>query len=157
MVMTDNEDQLAAVIANANLDKEKARQTLEEMGIEFAPTPVEDEWTNWARLIDTKVERQSQVALVLAGGMVVTFALTLMVGKAVIKLAKTQADIISVLNASVASNPSVSEGERSSHVSYAKPSNRVDTSAAVVDQDLKADLEAKLAQSTTAEIPDELK
>jgi hypothetical protein len=145
-------------------EEQDAKATLEAMGIEFAPTPeptrsveVMDDWELWQQSIQIKVDRQGQVIIGLALGVVVTLGFSVLMGRVVIKLVQGQKDIIGYLNST--NRPTSDDGvDRSSSGSrYSTPSNRVDTAAAAVDEDLAADLASKIQTSTNVEIPDELK
>jgi hypothetical protein len=145
---------------------EDAKATLEAMGIEFtevpeparyAPVEVMDDWELWQQSIQIKVDRQGQVIIGLALGVVVTLGFSVLMGRVVIKLVQGQKDIIGYLNSTNRPTSDDSVDRSSSGSRYSTPSNRVDTAAAAVDEDLAADLASKIQTSTNAEIPDELK
>ncbi|HEY1645934.1 MAG TPA: hypothetical protein VGF75_06240 [Candidatus Saccharimonadales bacterium] len=147
-------------------DEDNARETLESMGIEFAPEPpkreyqatiLENEWETWASTIEVKVNRQGQLVIGIAAGLVVTLGFTVLMGRVVLKLVEGQKAIVLHLNNTASPSSDSSEGERPSTAVYSRPSNRVDTAGAVVDEDLKADLESKIAASSQVEVPDDLK
>lgn len=115
------------------------------------------EWEQWAQSIEFKVSKQGQLIIGVAAGLAITLGFTVLMGRVVIKLVEGQKLIIQHLNGDGTTDATDSSARRSSGVSYASPSNRVDTSGAAVDEALKADLEERLAESSKADIPDELK
>lgn len=149
MVMSDNNEE----------EKATARATLEQLGIEFTPEVKrneEDEWSNWSSAIDAKVTRQQTAVHGLTLGLIVTLGFSVLLGRVVLKLVQSQKSIIEHLNSNTTAASNSEQMGSQSHVAYSKPSVRVDTSTAVVDEDLKKDLEEKIATSSQAEIPDDL-
>lgn len=151
----ENDEHIDSVDDVARLFKDdyKEPSKVPEVDVQVTDT----EWEQWANSIEFKVNRQGQLVIGVALGLVVTLGFTVLMGRVVIKLVEGQKVIIQHLNTGSSDDASSDGAGRSSRVSYAKPSNRVDKSGAVVDESLKADLEERLAASEEAVIPDELK
>lgn len=116
----------------------------------------DEDWDQWAKTIEFKVSRLGQLVIGVSAAVVVTLGFSVLMGRVVIKLVEGQKLIVEHLNGATSTTSDSDVGGVPTRVSYTRPSNRVDTSEAVVDEDLKKDLEEKLATSTEAEIPDDI-
>lgn len=151
----ENDEHIDSVDDIARLFKDDYKEPSKVPEVEVQVT--DTEWEQWANSIEFKVSKQGQLVIGVALGLVVTLGFTVLMGRVVIKLVEGQKVIIQHLNSGGSTSTSDDGTGQSSRVSYAKPSNRVDKSGAVVDESLKADLEERLAASEEAVIPDELK
>lgn len=131
------------------------REILESFGSSYAPpskTPVvidDEEWADWANSIEVRVTRQNQIVIGLAAGLVITLGFTVLMGRVVIKLVEGQKVIVGHLNGVDSDGNPLPASASATAPRYSVPSHEVDTSkAAPVDEDLFADLKAKMDGST---------
>jgi len=110
------------------------------------------DWDNWAATIDMKLNRTSTVALGALIGAVAGLALVGMQGTIVVRLMKTQAQIVGAVNAIVEGTLGTTEAPKER---YSKPSGSINESnIAPVDEAEAAELAELMRKSKHGELPE---
>ena len=109
------------------------------------------DWDNWAANIEFKLSRTSTIAMGALVGAAAGLALVGLQSTVVIKLMKTQAQVVLAINTMVGSGtePGPSSSER-----YSKPSGMVNTEAAPVDPEELDELTRLMNASKNGDLPE---
>jgi hypothetical protein len=134
------------------------REILESFGKDYVPPRKapevylevgDEEWQEWASSVEIRLNRQNQIVIGVAAGLVLTLGFTVLMGRVVLKLVEGQKVIIQHLNGVDSNGNPLPQSASASQPRYSVPSNEVDTSkAAPIDEDLFADLKNKMDSST---------